>query len=261
MDFVSENIFNGISMIDGQFEHNVYTDDLKSFENAALAEKFAPGVEKFFKPAPTWQHILAIWLIVVTGWVMNSLIIKIYWRMRTTNRIYVLAMALLDLIALTFVLLPRFVIFFLGQSLVSDVIEFARYALANLIFTLYMLLPLFLALDRFVAVSYPHKMKDQLQRIRPFKMGLVIYCFVQFGAGLSTELMFGIESIWFVAVQMHNIMALFLEVIGSLILYVMVAVKVMISRKKMVKHRSSNAPNRFSCNKHHLQPLFMQVRI
>ena len=58
--------------------------------------------------------------------------------------------------------------------------------------------------------------------------------------------LFGIEAGWFMAVQAHNIVAFFLKVLSALTFYVMVAVKVMISRRKMAKHRSSNAQSRFS---------------
>ena len=219
--------------------------DTRFAERTSTEWNFSAGVDKFFKPAPTWQHVLVIWLLLVTGWVTNFLIIKIYWRLKSTNRIYVLAMAFMDLTNLTFALLPRFIILFLGQSLIREVVEVTRYAVAFFIFTLYMLLPLFLALDRFVAVSYPHKLKDKLQQIRRLKIGLVVYCFATVGAALTTELLFGIESFWFSVVQIHNIVILFLQVASALTLYVIIAVKVMRSRKQMKKHRSLNDQHRY----------------
>ena len=174
MDIVTEEILVEISKTSGQFENTVDPDNIL---RSAPEWKFSAGVEKFFKPAPTWQHVLVIWLLLVTGWVTNSIIIKIYWRLKSNNRIYVLAMAFMDLNALTFVLLPRFAVLFLGNGLLRSVIELARHSTAILIFTLYMLLPLFLALDRFVAVSYPHKIKDKLQRLRPLKIGCVIHSY------------------------------------------------------------------------------------
>ena len=206
---------------------------------------FFAGIYALFKPIPTWQHVCAIWLLLVTGWVTNSIIIKIYWRLKSNNRIYVLTMAFMDMNALTFVLLPRFAVLFLGNGLLRSVIELARHSTAILIFTLYMLLPLFLALDRFVAVSYPHKMKDNLERLRPLKIGCVIHSIVQVVVAVAIEVSQGTESVWFRLVTSCVLLGVSVEVVSALTLYVIIVVKVTASRNEMKKHRSTNTQDRY----------------
>ena len=236
MDIVTEEILIDISKTSGQFENTVDPDNIL---RSAPEWKFSAGVEKFFKPAPTWQHVCVIWLLLVTGWVTNSVIIKIYWRLKSSNRVYVLAMAFMDLTNLTFVLLPRFILMFLGQSVVREVIELIRYTIGILIFNLYILLPLFLALDRFVAVTYPHKMKDYIRRLRVLKVGCIAHCCLQVVALLTTEVLFGTESVWLIVI-LYNTLALFVEALSALVLYVIIAVKIMMSTKRMKNHRSIN---------------------
>ena len=242
MEYFSTQIFSDILTTD-VFEISVDSyQELSSVKTKAPIEwQFSVGIEKFFKPVPTWQHVFAIWLLLVTGWVTNSVIIKIYWRLKSSNRVYVLAMAFMDLTALTFVLLPRFVLLFVGESVVGEVIEIIRYTLSIFIFTLYMFLPLFLALDRFVAVSYPHKMIHYLQRLRPFKVGCIVHCCLQVTAAMAIEVLLGTDSVWFNISSFYGLLAVTIEVVSALTLYVIVAVKVTMSRKKMKKHRTLNS--------------------
>ena len=246
MEYFTTQIFRDI-LTTAMFENADYPqEDSSSVLISTRRWSFSPGIDKFFKFAPLWQHVCAIWLLLLTGLVTNSVIIKIYWHLKSNNRIYVLAMAFMDLTALTFVLLPRFVLLFLGQSLVREVIELTRHGFAILIFTLYMFLPLFLAIDRFVAVSYPHKMRDKLRRLRPFKIGCAIQGFLQVLAVMATEILLGTESVWFKVVSSCAMLALILKVVSALTLYVIIAVKVTASRKKMKKHRSLNEQSRYS---------------
>ena len=155
-------------------------------------------------------------------------------------------MAFLDLTTLTFVLLPYFVLLFVDQSFAREVMKMIRYTLGILVFNLYMFLPLFLALDRFVAVTYPHKMKLYLTRLRPFKVVCIVHCCLQVTAAMAVEAMLGTESIWFIVSSFYGLLAITIEVVSALTLYVIIAVKVTMSRKKMKKRRILNSMHRLS---------------
>ena len=111
-----------------------------------------------------------------------------------------------------------------------------------------MFLPLFLAIDRFVAVSYPHKMRDKLRRLRPFKIGCVIHGFLQVMVVMATEILQGTESFWFKVFTSYAMLVVNLKVVSALTLYVIIAVKVMASRKEIKRHRSLNEQFRYSTN-------------
>ena len=77
---------------------------------------FTPFVESLFEPLPKWQQTCIIWVLVVLGWILNSVVIKIYWRIKSCSRKYVLAMTFIDLVCLNFALLPRFFLWYQATS-------------------------------------------------------------------------------------------------------------------------------------------------
>ena len=107
-----------------------------------------------------------------------------------------------------------------------------------------MFLPLFLALDRFVAVIYPHKMKNMLRLLRPFKVVCVAQCFLQVAVFMAIEILMGTETMWFKVAVSVTLLAINTAIFTALVLYVIIAVKVVISSKRMKKHKSATAENR-----------------
>ena len=134
---------------------------------------FTPFVESLFEPLPKWQQTCIIWVLVVLGWILNSVVIKIYWRIKSCSRKYVLAMTFIDLVCLNFALLPRFFLLFLEPSLLREIVKFVRHLITMFAFSIYPTIPLCLALDRLMAVIYPHRLHTMLQRLLPAKIAFI----------------------------------------------------------------------------------------
>ena len=197
---------------------------------------FTPFIESVFHhdDVPMWQHICIIWTLFVLGSILNGFVIKVYWRIKSTCRVYVLAMAVIDLVCLNFVLLPRFVLLFLGEGLLREVVELIRHEIAILIFSVHTTIPFLLALDRLVAVLFPHKLHIMLKRVRPLKV-----------VALSLDVLWvllksldeqNIGGIW--VVIFGNVIAAIAPVktLSFLIMYVIIAVKVRSAAKGMASH-------------------------
>ena len=152
--------FDGTTMLETEFSTEDEQLENSFEEDAAAGFMYKPLSESIFNHdlVPMWQHICIIWFLFVLGSILNGIVIKVYWRIKSTCRVYVLAMAGIDLVCLTFVLLPRFVFLFWGEGLFREVVELIRHEIAMLSYSVYPSIPFFLALDR-LSFSSPSRIK------------------------------------------------------------------------------------------------------
>ena len=105
---------------------------------------------------------------------LNSFVVVFYRKMKTSTRPYILLLAALDCIFVLVVLLPNPVIALMYDSPAKTVLKTLRYYAATSLFTLYLNPTFYLALDRFIAVFFPHKFKVLAPKMRPLKVGLFV---------------------------------------------------------------------------------------
>ena len=63
---------------------------------------------------------------------------------------------------------------FFFDSLLYNVIEVVQFSVEVVVIQTYLYPSLFLAVDRFIAVAFPHKVLDLSRKVRPIKWGLFV---------------------------------------------------------------------------------------
>ena len=164
---------------------------------------------------------------------MNAVILRIYWRLESSNRPYVLAMALQDLFCLHFVLLSPIPLMFLDSGAFYEVVMIVRPGSGFVYFNTYLIAPLLLAIDRFVAVTCPHEVHIILPKLRPIKI-VVVPALVLFSIAFTVaDLTTGPDSILSVAMQLICVFSLSIQAVGIFALYLAIAIKLVLATRKM----------------------------
>ena len=227
------------------------TDDMQTSVTVfvqSLTEGFVADVENsdsnsewiefspIFAGIPFWTNFyirLSLMLVII---VFNALIIRHYSKDKGSIRSYVLALALLD-------------VFVASASIVTSLLQLienttlylcsgiALYSASVTVYHIYLYPSLFLALDRFIAVAFPHKAFAITPKVRPAKFVLVALNLSATIPHICSQL--GLTS-KFVGNILNLTTLLFfcIRLFGCLILYVAVVVLLLRSERtlKQSKH-------------------------
>ena len=200
-----------------------------------------------FKPVPL-IHVIPIQAVIIFLSVFfNTLVAMYYRKAKTSNRPYVLALVVLDFVCVLFVVPVKLV-----TSLVdgSHVMEMIRLDITFWVYLLYVTPSFFLAVDRFMAVFFPHKFKLWSKKIRNFKIVFfVIYCALVLAFTVSYLLGPGLMIIFGLMVAFIMLIVI---VLGSFAMYIAIYVKLVRARKSM-KEMQSGA--RVSKSKSHMKAI------
>ena len=191
-----------------------------------------------FTPIPVEQTVSILGSIILLSVVLNSFVIAFYKKAKTSNRSYVLALALLDFLSVIFCLFPQI----LEAIVPNDSAKYffdrlASFFVVNL-FNFYMFPSLFLAVDRFFAVFYPHKFKIFAPKIRKGKIVILVLSSSFQLLRIIVYFLTGEKSVLSVALEFIAFTWIFVQVVTSTILYVAIAVKILRSNKKMAENRN-----------------------
>ena len=182
-------------------------------------------IDQMYTPIPQWHRVAIIFCIYVIGCIVNSLVLRIYWRSESSNRLYVLAMALHDLFCLHFVLVPPIFRMFAPTDHIRDVILIVRVTSGFVYFNTYLIAPLYLAIDRFVAVMFPHKVHIILPKLRPIKIVVVPALVLAVLASVFADYQANPDSYWAIVIQFILTFVLSLEIAGIVGLYIAIAIQ------------------------------------
>ena len=183
-----------------------------------------------FTSIPSLNDAILIILIVFVGFVLNSIIIRCYWNSKSSTAIYIRAFAAYDLCVLS--LAPNFLIdlFFPNMKPFFKILKgiLGGFAIIG---------PLFLALDRFLVVAFPHKFKKYEKSMKIAKGSIFSITLVTKGVAEITAVAIGydnrmVEIFFFV---FRPILAA--QFVTCVVLYVIIIVKIVTSERKMAKHR------------------------
>ena len=182
---------------------------------------------KFYSEIPLAADITLLVVVVGFGLIFNATILRCYWAVRTDIGTYTKGFAVFDifiLIYLVFMWMARYFMatnLFLNLQLLNGL---------NMIACNIMIGPLFLGLDRGLIVAFPHKFKIYKARMRFFKG---VWLLVSVLAGIGTCFTSEIRNISFV----FSILNLYLQLLACVGLYAFIAVRILISERKMKNHR------------------------
>ena len=157
---------------------------------------------------------------------------------------YILLLAALDCIFVLVVLLPNPVIALMYDSPAKTVLKTLRYYAATSLFTLYLNPTFYLALDRFIAVFFPHKFKVLAPKMRPLKVGLFVMQILCNGMHGVFELFLPNLAKFSLIPMVIGWLIVLTVLIASPVLYLAIFCKLMVSDRKMAGQRhTSGSPN------------------
>ena len=144
-----------------------------------------------FTPIPIVPRAVITVCIVLLTAVSNALIFKHYYKSKTSNRPYVLALVYLDFILVVVGLIPRFILTLFETTKTIETLLYVNYALTMMIFSLYFCPPMFLGLDRFLAVTLPHNFFQFKTKARVVKVLLALSMLCALSGKYLSENLYG----------------------------------------------------------------------
>ena len=186
---------------------------------------------------PLWNDVALGSLVLLVGLILNSIILRLYFKVKTDLALYMKVLAGFDVLTLCYSTLCRG----LALSFPKRVYMLYKfYGGLDVIVAHAMLGPLFLALDRFLVVVFPHKFQLYEKKMRIFKVVLFVFA--------SSSVLPVIFDAWFY-VQLIVSLNLVIHFVGCLVLYSVIVTRVLISARQMNAHRHIGN-NRYSSYVH-----------
>ena len=215
----------------------VFTEENYSFADT-IAEKEVPAID--YENAVNYRlwpisfledTVMAISVFSV-GMILNSIILRCYWRGKGATSIYYRAFSVIDMFFLVVMILRR-VSFFIwpakGTYIFFEVMN-------NLMGTTYNFGSLFLAMDRCLIVAFPHNFREKEGKLRVAKGCMVFfmailslaYSFVKFNVSSSAAILITNRSL---------VVAIIIQILAIVILYGVIIAKVQLADRKMKTSR------------------------
>ena len=214
-------------------ENEVFTEDADGHFLVGAASIKASGFEYFTKLSIVEDTAMAIFIFSL-GIVLNSIILRCYWKNKDATSIYFRAFAFIDLWCLLLILIRRSVSFFFADNIISYAV---LSALTNMAAALYNLGPMFLAMDRCLIVAFPHNFREHEKKLRVAKGSMVVVVEM---LSLTWAMLDGFgdpASTLAVVVQLSAGLVSLLQIIAIVVLYAIIVFKVLMSDRKMKNSR------------------------
>ena len=189
-----------------------------------------------FTELPFIEEAIAVSLTVCLGFLLNLVFFRCFWRSKSSAAVYIRVLAYYDMcvlasLALNFVIkdVPNFPKF---QSVVKTASFLQRLLAAFTIIG-----PLFLALDRFLVVTFPHKFQNYTNGMRKAKGGIIVVAVATNVLAQLSVFVLGFEST--MTSILAGILTLFLatQFLTCVVLYAVIFAKIVHAERKMAKHR------------------------
>ena len=197
----------------------------------------------FLEIPPLHLLVIAICQILISI-ILNFFVLRYYWRVRDSTRPYILSLVALDSFTMLFALLPMSLVFYMrSEAQASFIILNFTNSFTRFVSITYLYPSLFLALDRFLAVQYPHKFRVLAPKLKRVKLAFVLCTFVY---GIITgvlQMFFSVNSLMYVIGGSLNILVILSQLLGSIVLYSLTAYRVLKSGRKMAENRHGTSEN------------------
>ena len=205
---------------------------LKSFEDEMEALDQTNSILYLMQITLIEDTAIAVFIFSF-GILLNTIILRNYWREKSTTSTYFRAFALIDIASVAFMLMRRIILFVWPAN--ASLIIFN--VLTNLIAGLYNFGPMFLAMDRCLIVAFPYNFRDHERKLRTAK-GCMILVVTILSLNFSILQRFGDPDSTVTAVfGMLSGFVSVLQIIAIVVLYAMIVVKVLKSDVKMKDSR------------------------
>ena len=139
----------------------------KEYENQVLLDENI----LYHDVDPVYDVITAS-VIFCVGLVLNALILRCYWSVKTSTAVYIRVLAVYDMAAVLYLLGYRTSV---GVFNISSAALTVWMCIGNFVALNSMLGPLFIAIDRFVLVLFPHNFTKYSRKIRCAKIFWIFF--------------------------------------------------------------------------------------
>ena len=194
-----------------------------------ISEVFKPEVVLNFYPIPVLHDLIIRVSIFVLTFLLNLIIFCCYFRNKSDIAKYIRVFAVFDCAAVLVNSLARVL-----QALGSDyeTVGNVFYDSFTFLLSYSMLGPLFLALDRFLIVSFPHNFQLHERKMRRFKIALFSLVFV-----LSWRAFMPMPKILVIITLGVLSTLLAVQFLGCIVLYTIIVVKLRLNDSRMKNSR------------------------
>ena len=152
-------------------------------------------VYSLYRKSPLLERAVLTSIVLILTVLLNIFVYKYYSKSTTKNKPYVLALVFLDNVSVFLGLLPTFIISLFEMTETVQELQFVMYCFANYLFLINICPHVFLCVDRFLSVLYPHKFKDFSSKIRLFRICIAVVMTYTTTQHLFCERYFGPESV------------------------------------------------------------------
>ena len=226
MDFTTESLVYFFT------EQIPLGDDFADASSSSF-KGFAVGTR--FEQIPFWQDALFTWSICILSFILNLIVLLFYGNERKSSGVYLLVLAVVDIVAPILLLLPRFALEFVTDPAARDVIVTGRVYLASGVTTVYLYGQLFLATDRALAILFPFEYQSKVKATRLPKVLVVgLSLLISIGA-TSCNLLFGFDSTAFVVMTTLQTIVRVLQIVASGTVYIVIVVNIVRNQRRMAQ--------------------------
>ena len=125
-----------------------------------------------YHPIEPVHDVAIVSVIFCVGLVLNALILRCYWSVKTSTAVYIRVLAVYDMAAVLYLLGYRTSV---GVFSISSATLTVWMCIGNFVALNSMLGPLFIAIDRFVLVLFPHNFTKYTRKIRCAKIFWIFF--------------------------------------------------------------------------------------
>ena len=208
--------------------HNVFV--------SSFVANIANFKHPLFATIPFWTNFYIRGSLLFFTLVLNILVIRFYSNGKGSTRSNILALSYIDVLLAVISSLAFLLQLVVVDKLLFNVISVVQYSIENVVFSNYLYPSLFLAVDRFIAVSFPHKVLGLSRKIRPIKFVFVVLNILVVTAMILMRLVaFPGSEIALSAFNLARLLFLCVQLFGTLALYSTIVV-LLIRSNKALRH-------------------------
>ena len=209
----------------------------ESFNNLDGWINISLSTDAFFSKIPIVAEMVATTFIFVFANFVNILVVKFYVKSKCRSRPYILGLAVLDLVGISFAVFPRILLRVLRPCLARVVLRITLHLIFVEVYNMYMYGPLLLAIDRFLVVQFPHNFREMKRRSKYFIYFLPSLHFLVMVAVVASEIFLGQKSLAFFVLSNIGTVLKLVQILGCAIMYRKIVVKISASQRKMGKFK------------------------
>ena len=215
-------------------EENDVTSDDCYVNNNIISDQELPSV--LFTDIPFVEETIGVFVTVGLGFVLNLVILRCFWSTKSSAAVYIRVLAYYDMCVLASWAFDFVSIYALSVPKWEAVLITAKF-LKRLVSSLSIVGPLFLALDRFLVVTSPHKFQNYTNSMRKAKGGILVVTLVTNILAQLSVLVLGFESLVTPVLTGILTFVYITQFLTCVVLYGIVFVKMVQSERKMANHR------------------------